>query len=197
LLALAALEPAERRPALVLIGGLPGVGKSTLARALAAACGFEIVQSDRVRKQLAGLPDEAAAPAPFGGGIYTPEHSARTYAECWRRAEAQLLAGRRAIVDANFALEAQRRPFMELAKALALPLIFVQVVLDPALVERRLAERRFDASDADFAIHRQMAARWQDGSDQWRSCRIVVDAADSASALERARQHLVEQGLMG
>src|SRR5205823_4969450 len=45
LLALAELEEPARRPGLVLVGGLPGTGKSTLARSLAAAAGWEVYRA--------------------------------------------------------------------------------------------------------------------------------------------------------
>src|SRR5262249_36057065 len=53
LLALAEAEEPGRRPCLVLVGGLQGAGKSTLAQALAGRAGFERVRSDEVRKALA------------------------------------------------------------------------------------------------------------------------------------------------
>lgn len=55
LLALSELESPSRRPCLVLIGGLPGTGKTTLARGLAGRAGFDVIRSDLVRKELAGL----------------------------------------------------------------------------------------------------------------------------------------------
>src|SRR5439155_20423846 len=54
LLALGELEEPERRPCLVLVGGLPGTGKSTLARGMAQAHGFTVIRSDVVRKEMAG-----------------------------------------------------------------------------------------------------------------------------------------------
>src|SRR5262249_25807923 len=68
-LALAELEEPERRPCLVLVAGLPGTGKSTLARALAERAGFEVIRSDVVRKELAGPAARDAASTPFEGGI--------------------------------------------------------------------------------------------------------------------------------
>src|SRR5262249_55631567 len=107
LLALGALEAALQRPCLLLVGGLPGTGKSTLARGLAEWAGFTVIRSDLVRKELAGVPAATAAsgPSAFGQGIYTPEWTDRTYAECLRRAEAELFEGRRVLVDASFAAE--------------------------------------------------------------------------------------------
>src|SRR5438034_1293400 len=55
LLALGELEQPAQKPCLVLVGGLPGTGKSTLAQGLAQRAGFQVIRSDVVRKQLAGL----------------------------------------------------------------------------------------------------------------------------------------------
>jgi hypothetical protein len=80
LLALGELEAASRRPCLVLVGGLLGTGKSTLARGLVREANFRLVRSDVVRKELAGLPPGASARSSFGEGIYTQAWSDKTYA---------------------------------------------------------------------------------------------------------------------
>lgn len=49
LLALNALEQPGKRACLVLVGGLPGTGKSTLAASLAARAGFSVIRTDIVR----------------------------------------------------------------------------------------------------------------------------------------------------
>src|SRR5262249_54855138 len=74
LLALAELEQPAGRPCLVLIGGLPGTGKSALAQQLSRAAGLEVIRSDVVRKQLAAnvagrlrVPSDVERPA----SIYT------------------------------------------------------------------------------------------------------------------------------
>src|SRR5579872_2823633 len=90
LLALVELENPARLPCLILVGGLPGSGKSTLARGLAEKGSFRVIRSDVVRKELAGIDPNASARGEFDEGIYTVEWTARTYAECLRRAE-QLL----------------------------------------------------------------------------------------------------------
>ena len=77
-----------------------------------------MIRSDVVRKELAGVAAERAAASVLRGeGIYAPEWTERTYAECLRRAEALLFEGERVLVDASFREEAKRRPFLEAADA--------------------------------------------------------------------------------
>ena len=104
LLALSSLEKPGRRPCLVLVGGLPGTGKSTLAHALASHAGFDLIRSDQVRKELARASGIAGAGAVdrYASGIYTPKWNERTYEECLARADAALFEGKRVIVDATF-----------------------------------------------------------------------------------------------
>ena len=47
---LSGMEEPDRRPALVLVSGLPGTGKSTLSRMLADTARFEVLRSDVIRK---------------------------------------------------------------------------------------------------------------------------------------------------
>jgi aminoglycoside phosphotransferase family enzyme len=54
-LAVVDLAPAAERPCLVLVGGLPGTGKSVLSEALATTAHFHWLRADAIRKELAGL----------------------------------------------------------------------------------------------------------------------------------------------
>ncbi|MGA9822826.1 MAG: AAA family ATPase, partial [Desulfobaccales bacterium] len=87
---------------LVVIFGLMGAGKSTLARALGQARGWPVIESDRVRKALAGLAPGDRAETDFGQGIYAEDFSARTYAEMLRLAAAHLAEGSGVILDGSF-----------------------------------------------------------------------------------------------
>ncbi len=111
LLALTELEEPSRKPCLILVAGLPGAGKSTLARALAERGHFHVIRSDVVRKELAGLADAQPTPAPLRDILYSLEWNERTYGECLRQAELLLDNGERVIVDATFREERCAAPF--------------------------------------------------------------------------------------
>jgi aminoglycoside phosphotransferase family enzyme/predicted kinase len=196
LLALNSLEAPAKRACLVLVGGLPGTGKSTLAGSLASQYGFTVLRSDVVRKELAGLPPDAPAKAAFGKGLYTREASDRTYAECLRRSEHLLFEGRRVIVDATFIEEPRRRPFFEMAVRMGVPVLFLVCEADDATIKTRLAARRGDASDADWSVYVHAARRWDaPRGAELRPTRPVRAGGTPDSALASAESALREAGL--
>ncbi len=162
LLALGELEAPLRKPALVLVGGLPGSGKSTLARALAEHACLEVIRSDVVRKEI--FPGSVPASPGFQEGIYASDVTRRTYEECLRRVEALFFQGRRVLVDATFREDFQRRVFLEAAGRYAVPAVFLVCQAEPDPIRQRLAQRRGDASDADWSVYSRMAVQWESPS---------------------------------
>jgi aminoglycoside phosphotransferase family enzyme/predicted kinase len=193
LLALGQLEEPSRRPGLMLVGGLPGTGKSTLARGLAERDGFTVVRSDAVRKELAG----GGGPGAFEAGIYSPEWTGRTYAECLRRAEGLLFEGKRVVVDASFREDARRQEFLDLGRRLCVPAVCLLGRATPATVRARLAGRHGDVSDADWSVHEQAAARWQEPGSATAPFVVSLDAdGDPEAVREQAEAALRTRGLL-
>lgn len=162
LIGLGELSPPERRPALLLVGGLPATGKSTLARALAREANFRIVATDPTRKRLAGLSPGDDAASTFGEGIYGEEWTERTYATCLEDAGRLLFQGFRVIVDATFHDEERRRRFLSAADDWGVPARFLRCRAEPAVVRRRLEQREGDVSDAGLQVYREMAEAWDE-----------------------------------
>jgi predicted kinase len=191
LLALGELEQPGRRPGLVLVAGLPGTGKSSLARKLSEAGKFRVIRSDVVRKELACLPD-----APLAESFYTAEWNARTYTECLRRAEALLFGGERVLVDANFREERERSRFLRCAEGYGVIGCLLLCKTAPATVRRRLQERSGDASDADWSVYQKVAREWdKPGPDTARAVREISTEGSLDEAHERATAALRELGL--
>ncbi|MCS6975882.1 MAG: AAA family ATPase [Gemmatales bacterium] len=174
LLALGIVETPQRRPCLILVGGLPGSGKSTLARHLAERAGCELIRTDVVRKELAGLAPTESGRAAFGEGIYAPEWSERTYAECLERSRRLLFEGRRVIVDAVFLGEGRRHRFLNLARQWAVPGLLLICQASPETISKRLAGRRGDASDADWQVYELLAPQWQPPGEALRPVTQII-----------------------
>lgn len=198
LLALSEIEEPARRPALVLVGGLPGTGKSTLAGELAERAGFQVVSSDRVRKELAGLDPSQAADADFEKGLYAPEWTRRTYRACLERVREGLFRGRRLLVDASFREEEKRRWFRETAREWGVRHVLLVCRAPAEVVRDHLEGRGPTASDADWKVYRRAAETWEEPETATRRVVAPVSTAETVEASVReALERLREAGLWG
>ena len=151
---LAARAALTVHPFLLAMTGLSGTGKSTVAAAIARATGADLISSDVVRKELAGVTGPAAAT--WGEGLYSAEWHERTYQHLVTRAAEVLRAGRPVVLDATFLDERWRARTAGLAGAAAVPFLLVETVCDDHTAAARIAARaaRGDsASDADLAVY--------------------------------------------
>jgi uncharacterized protein len=162
---------------LVLVGGLPGTGKSALAGAIAHRFGFTVLNSDRIRKELAGLSAETSAPARFGEGIYTAEWTRRAYDELLRRAAVLLAQGESVIADASFISAQQRTAAVAAAHDASADLVQLRCTAPRDLAATRMTTRTSRVSDTDEAIAREMEAI----AEPWPDA-VVIDTESGSNA---------------
>ncbi len=175
------MELCDRRLALgrirlVLVGGLPGTGKSTLAEGLSARTGWAVLRSDEVRKDIAGVAHDEHIPHAFGEGTYASEVTARAYEELLKRAHVLLAGGVSVILDASWVDDRTRAAAGSLANDTSSDLIGIRCVLDAGLAAERMRARRADGrdpSDADADVSQAMAATM----DPWPEAVEVATAA--------------------
>ncbi|MFF3753298.1 AAA family ATPase [Streptomyces sp. NPDC002018] len=167
---------------LVLVGGLPASGKSTLAGALADRLGLTLLSSDRLRKELAGIPPERPAPAEYGKGAYTPAWTRRTYEELIDRASALMSMGESVVLDATWTDRAWRDAAAEAAGRADADLVSLRCEVPPGVAARRLATRPPGPSDAGPGVAETMAAT----ADPWPEAVTVDTSGRLDSAVERA-----------
>ncbi|MGQ5578137.1 bifunctional aminoglycoside phosphotransferase/ATP-binding protein [Streptomyces sp. ECR3.8] len=167
---------------LTLVGGMPGSGKSTLAGALADRLGITLLSSDRLRKQLAGIPADRSAAAGYREGIYTPEWTARTYAALLDHASALLSAGESVVLDATWSDEAQRDAALRVAERTSTDLVALHCHVPDDVAAARLDARTPGPSDADASV----AAAMRGAEPPWPEA-ATVDTSDSlGAAVEQA-----------
>ncbi len=129
---------------MVVIFGLMGTGKTTLARELGAALGWPVVHSDAVRKGLAGLTPTTPTPTAFGQGIYDEDFSRRTYEEMRRQAASHLAAGRNVILDGSYKRAAERELVKQFAQENGAAAVFLYCACPVEVVLKRLNIRAQD-----------------------------------------------------
>ncbi len=129
--------------------GPPGTGKSRLARRLGDALNAQIVESDRVRKQL------------FAEPRYTGGEHAAVYGWCHTVLRSALVVGRSVIFDATNLEERQRRRVYDIADQCGARLQILWVTCPPAVVQERMLRRQQradedDVSDATWMVYLEL-----------------------------------------
>lgn len=140
------------RAALVMLMGLPGVGKSHCARLLAGELGAAHVATDHLRSRL------------FIAASYAESENAAVFAIAEALVDELLGEGHVVILDATHLLARYRAPSEEVARRRGAPLFHVLVTADDAEARARLGSRARermagDHSDADVRVYDRMRLR--------------------------------------
>jgi len=183
----------DAAPALLVVCGKSGTGKSTVARMVRRRTGFEIVSSDVTRKRLANVPADVHAGTGYREGIYSDDFTRRTYAAILDAADRTISGGRGAILDATFKEPDDRRRALEVAARHGAPVLFVECTADEGVIIQRIARRTTipgGVSDATPEIHRLQRAEFVAMTELPPLNHIVVDtmrpAAEILSQIGRA-----------
>lgn len=149
------------RGGLLITHGLSGSGKSTQTLNCIDQLAAVRVRSDLERRRLAGLDGAQSSGSALGGGIYSADFSARTYARLRQLAAQIIESDRVAIVDATFLRRADRQPFGKLAEELDVPLLILDFRLPESLLRQRIQQRQQQGGDPSEAtlevLERQLA----------------------------------------
>jgi predicted kinase len=171
------LRRAEVR--LVLVGGLPGAGKTTTATGLAEQLGWTLLGSDELRHQIGPI---SPGPAAHREGLYRPEVTSAVYRGLLDRASQCLALGDSVIIDASWTDRRWREEAATVADRREAPLVEIACVAPQEIAERRIQNRqRGDAnlSDATPAVARLMA----DDADPWPTAHHLLCTAGLQGAL--------------
>jgi predicted kinase len=159
-------ETPGRRPVLIGVGGLPGVGKSTVARAAQQALNLTVIRTDVVRKEL-------------GPADYSEAGRTAVYDAVLSEARKRLLVGERVVVDASLGKESWRHRVLELGQTMGVPVVLLFVQAPETVATARLAERSGDASDADVRVYHLARDAWERLSPE--TSRVTVSVQNGGS----------------
>jgi predicted kinase len=182
-------------PALIIVCGQIGTGKSTVAQRLSEHTGFGMLSSDVIRKRLAGLLPTARATADYQAGLYQPDITRKTYDAVYRAAEEAVRSGRGVILDATYKHPEDRRTVLELSVRCQVPLLFVECHASATTVEQRLREREQrgdNVSDATWALAQRERGSFPPFTELPAQSHIVIDTEGDVDAeLERVEERLL------
>jgi aminoglycoside phosphotransferase family enzyme/cytidylate kinase len=161
-------------PRLVVIGGLSGTGKTTIARAVAPqigrAPGAAILRSDITRKRMMNVAETERLPE----SAYTPEVNAKVFSQMAETAAKILAAGHAVIMDAVYGTADERAEIAAVAAKAGVKFDRLWLEAPPDILAARIGARSGDASDATAAVLKKQRAVIKAPLD-WKT----IDASDT------------------
>ncbi|MBI2766970.1 MAG: ATP-binding protein [Chloroflexi bacterium] len=160
--------------AVILLSGVPGAGKTTVARRLLELLPVAAhIESDAIRRSLSPSPD------------YTRRESSRVFAVAGKMTRTALARGQAAIIDATNLAAGDRARFIRAAYSAGVPLVAVRVLAPDGVVRARLRAPRDGYSQAGPAVFEEMRGRA-------RPFTVPVVAIDTRFPLEPSLALIVE-----
>ena len=129
---------------LIMMSGLSGSGKSTVARQLARQTGAIHLRSDAIRKHLGGVALDVKGEA----DLYTSEMTEKTYDRLLNLGITLASQGYSVILDAKYDRQALRSSVIDQAEAHQIPLEILYCDAPLSVLSDRIQQRQGDISDA-------------------------------------------------
>lgn len=167
------------RPTIMVVCGMPGSGKSTIAGELAKALGIKVFASDIIRKELFHIPPSEEVDVPFEQGIYSQGATSLTYGRLLLQAQEELERGGSIILDATYGSRHERSEVVRLARDVDVNIIFVECRCNEEMLKSRLLKRKGTSSVSDARIHHfeHLKARFEPLDDIPDEMHISVDTS--------------------
>lgn len=168
---------------LVVVGGGPGTGKTTIAHALAEIIDAHVISTDEVRRELRQSGDITGGVGDLNAGLYAPDKVSAVYDEVLNRARNWLSAGHSVVLDGTWRDARQRQRAHTVAAETHSPIVELVCTSPVGDAANRIAGRGRTASDATPA----MAAELSGWSGEWPSAHPVDTTRPLEESVREAR----------
>jgi predicted kinase len=162
---------------LIVVFGLPGTGKTTFAKALAAHLNWPHFNTDVIRSEL-GKRQE-----------YDEPTKAWVYAQLLERTATELEKGRGVVLDGTFYTEDLREACRNLAAHYKRPLRWIQVSASEDVIRERVSGPR-PYSEADFQVYQKIRDRFEPMKEP--ALKLSSDAMQLPEMVVRAMKYLFQ-----
>ena len=191
--------PSVPRPAMILVTGVTGTGKSTVASELARRWSMPYISSDVTRKRLTGVEPEEHRYEPFMEGIYSTRHSELTYKAMLLKAREHLKEGESVVLDGTFRHADERALMLEEALRWKADAWVVECRLREEDARLRL-ERRFhegdSVSDGRWEIYQEQLRQWEPVIEAPQSRHIILHTDGSREETMRRLLQGIYEGIL-
>lgn len=146
---------------LVVITGLPGSGKTTVADSLSKEINAIVLSTDKIRKNM------------FKNPVYNENDKRVVYNELFSRAREYLSSGKNVILDGTFYTKSLRDKAKEVGASVSEKVIFIYCETPEQILKERITKRKDKFSDADFSVYLKIKEVFEDFEEEV----IIVDTS--------------------
>lgn len=134
---------------LIMVCGLPGTGKTTVAKKIADSTKSFVFNTDVLRKELFDDPD------------YSKREKELVYNLLFEMAGKFLMTAKNVVLDGTFYKKELRERGEELAEKMKSDFHVVEVVCEEKTVKERLVKRKGGVSDADYGVYLKLKKQFE------------------------------------
>jgi aminoglycoside phosphotransferase family enzyme/predicted kinase len=167
---------------LIIVGGGPGTGKTTLATSLAKHLEAELLSTDSIRRELHQSGVITGSVHDLDAGIYHPGQVDAVYDEVLKRAGEALAGGRSVVVDGTWRSERHRHRAADTAQWTSSVLVEIGCITELSVAQQRIASRAPTTSDATPQIAAEITSQLWPTAYPIDTCRPFAD--ELAEAIE-------------
>ena len=128
-------------PKVIIVMGRAASGKSTLARSVGRELGWEVISSDHIRKEHAGVPPYKRCGPAIRRRLYSKATTRKTYDALLQNAINRLKERGSLIIDATFSSRQHRDELVQKLGTLGVAYCFIETQASEEALKKRLVER--------------------------------------------------------